>query len=135
MVHTGGKEIVEESKIMRSIIGILLIMGSSACWSRGEPVIDPAVEVAREDLAKRLQIPVEEITVVSQTEKDWPDRSMGCPRKDMNYAQVLTNGSELILAAGGRQYSYHQGGSRPYFYCANPAKKSGVPIGTPRADT
>jgi hypothetical protein len=105
---------------MRWNIGVLVFMCATTSWSGTD-----SVEAAQEDLAGRLQISVEQITVVSQTEKSWPDKSLGCPRKGMSYAQVLSNGSELILEAAGRKYAYHSGPRRPYFYCANPDRVGG----------
>ncbi|WP_143465887.1 hypothetical protein [Kribbella sp. ALI-6-A] len=79
-----------------------------------------AVEQAKADLAGRLGVPVEQVTVVSTEEVTWPDSSLGCPQPGMNYAQVLTEGTRTILSADGRQYSYHSGPRRPPFLCENP---------------
>ena len=115
---------------MRWLGGILIVVSSSVSWSGGG---GPA-EAARQDLAKRLQIPVAQVTVLSETEKDWPDASVGCPREGMVYAQVITNGSQLVLEVAGRSYFYHARAGRAYFYCDQRAKKSGAPSRTPRDD-
>ena len=104
-------------------------MSASTGWSGG----DTRVEVARQDLAERLNVPTDQVTVVSQIEKDWPDASLGCPRKGMMYAQVISNGSQLVLDVAGRHYFYHSGAGKPFFYCAAPAR--GAQIGTPRRNT
>jgi hypothetical protein len=75
------------------------------------------VEQARTDLAERLGVPVDEITVVSHEEVTWPDSSLGCPQPGMHYAQVLTNGTRTVLTAAGKHYNYHAGGTRPPFLC------------------
>ena len=80
------------------------------------------VRAARLDLAGRLDISVDEIAVVSVTEVTWRDGSIGCPRPDMAYKQVLVNGSRIVLRAGGTDYHYHVGGGRGPFYCAEPAE-------------
>jgi hypothetical protein len=89
-----------------------------------EPSVSTApsgpVEQAKTDLAGRLGVPVEQVSVVSTEEVTWPDSSLGCPQPGMNYAQVLTEGTRTILSAGGRQYSYHSGPRRPPFLCENP---------------
>ena len=115
---------------MRWFAGLLVIMYATGCWAG----CDPRVEAARKDLATRLEIPLAEVSIKSQTEKTWPDGSLGCPRKGMMYPQVITNGSQLELAVAGRSYFYHSGAGKPYFFCALPAKKSGATIGTPRHD-
>ena len=104
----------------QKLAGGLILMAAASTWAGGDTAVDAAIE----DLAKRLGIPAEQVSVISQTEKTWPDRSMGCPRKGMMYAQVLTDGSELILTAGNKRYAYHSGGGKPYFYCAVPATGS-----------
>jgi hypothetical protein len=106
------------------------MMSASGGWAGGNAAVDAAIE----DLAGRLKVPAGQVAVISQTEITWPDKSLGCPRKGMMYAQVLTNGSELVLEVAEKRYAYHAEGGKPYFYCAVPAKKSGAPSGTPRHD-
>jgi hypothetical protein len=64
-------------------------------------------EQARQALAERLDVPVEDVTVESSEEVTWPDASLGCPNPDMMYAQVLTPGFRIVLVAGGESYTYH----------------------------
>jgi hypothetical protein len=61
-----------------------------------------------------------QVTVVSSSEVTWPDGSLGCPEPGMNYTQALVQGSRIVLEAGGKQYHYHSGGTRPPFLCTNP---------------
>ena len=114
----------------RNLVGVIMVTGSSAGWSGGGNML----EDARLDLATRLQVPVEQVSVISETERTWSDSSLGCPRKGMRYLQVISNGSELVLEVDGRHYHYHSGAGKPYFYCAVPAKKNGAPKGAPRQD-
>ena len=72
------------------------------------------------DLAKRLSVEPAEIAVVSAQEVTWSDGSLGCPEPGMNYAQVLTEGSLIVLESGGRRYEYHSAAGKPPFYCENP---------------
>jgi len=67
------------------------------------------VTLVKEDLAQRLNIPADEIRVVSVKAVDWPDTSLGCPKPNMFYAEVITPGFEIILEAGGQEYTYHTG--------------------------
>jgi hypothetical protein len=78
------------------------------------------VEQAKSDLAGRLGISADEVTLVSAEEVTWRDSALGCPEPGMHYAQVLTNGSRIVLTAGGKQYHYHSGGQRAPFLCENP---------------
>jgi hypothetical protein len=78
----------------------------------------PAAAVT--DLAKRLSIDPADITVVSAEEVTWSDSSLGCPKPGMMYAQVLVEGSRIVLEANGTRYEYHAAGGKPPFYCDTP---------------
>lgn len=77
-----------------------------------------AVQTAIGDLAGRTGADRAEIEVVSVEEVDWPDGSIGCPQPGMVYTQAIVNGMKIVLRHQGIDYAYHQGGSRPVFYCA-----------------
>ena len=47
------------------------------------------------------------VQVISVDATDWSDTSLGCPQPGMFYAQVITPGYLIVLAAGGRQFEYH----------------------------
>lgn len=70
------------------------------------------VQLAKEDLARRLGLGPEEITVVSVEAVEWRDTSLGCPQPGMMYAQVITPGFLVLLEADERQYKYHSGGGQ-----------------------
>jgi hypothetical protein len=74
------------------------------------PSAQQVVQLAKEDLARRLDLPPEAIEVVSVEEVDWPDTSLGCPEPGMMYAQVITPGFQVVLEAEGQMYEYHTGG-------------------------
>jgi len=65
------------------------------------------IERAREDLAQRLGVSVEEIEVQAVEAVEWPDASLGCPQPGMMYAQVITPGYRILLQVGGKTYEYH----------------------------
>jgi len=71
---------------------------------------DYYIEKATSDLATKLNIDSSTIKVVSVTEHDWGDTSLGCPEKGKMYAQVITPGFIIVLTAGGNKYIYHSGG-------------------------
>jgi hypothetical protein len=77
-----------------------------------DPGLRPLVDQARSDLARRLGVDPEAVGVVRANLVEWPDTSLGCPRPGMVYAQVPTDGSQIILSHGGVEYPYHTGGSR-----------------------
>jgi len=68
---------------------------------------EAAILSAKEDLAQRLGVAVEEITVLKVEAVEWPDTSLGCPRPGEMYAQVITPGYRIILEVRGNRYEYH----------------------------
>ena len=65
------------------------------------------VQMAKEDLARRLGLALEVIQLVSVEAVDWSDTSLGCPQPGMMYAQVITPGFLIELEAMGQTYEYH----------------------------
>ena len=65
------------------------------------------VAQAIDALAADLGVAADTVSLVSVETTTWPDASLGCPEPDMAYAQVLTPGNRIVLAADGVQYEYH----------------------------
>jgi hypothetical protein len=65
------------------------------------------------DLAARLDIADDAITVISAERVDWPDTCLGISQPDVPCAEVITYGYRIVLEANGQMYEYHtDGGSR-----------------------
>jgi hypothetical protein len=86
-----------------------------------ERKLAPLTEEAREDLARRLSMPPQSISVLEAVSVVWPDSSAGCPQKGMSYAQVQTPGFRILLTAGGRTYHYHGRDGGPPVLCGRPS--------------
>jgi hypothetical protein len=82
-----------------------------------DPGLQPYIDLAVADLAGRLQREPSEITTRSAVLIVWPDASMGCPQPGMQYAQVQTDGSQIVLELDGVPYDYHAGGDTTPFLC------------------
>lgn len=82
-----------------------------------EAGLDGLVAQAAADLASRLGIGVESISVFSATSMLWPDGSLGCPQPGMEYTQVQVEGAHVVLSADGSKWTYHSGGGRAPFLC------------------
>ena len=65
-----------------------------------------AIERAKQDLAGRLGISGNEIELVSVSEVDFPDGSLGAPVDDEMSAQMISSGWQLTLRAEGKTYDY-----------------------------
>jgi hypothetical protein len=68
------------------------------------------VDQVTQDLAQKLDVDANTITVLSVKPVEWPDASLGCPQPGVMYIQVVTPGYEVRLGANGQDYSYHTGG-------------------------
>lgn len=87
-----------------------------------DPGLQPYIDLAVADLAARQSIDPADITVQAATLEVWSDASLGCPQPGQQYAQVVTDGSLIVLAADGHEFRYHAGGSRTPFLCEAPGK-------------
>ncbi len=87
-----------------------------------EPGLAPLLTQAKEDLAQRLSVPVDQIEVLEARAVVWPDASLGCPQPGMKYKQVPMDGALIRLVVDGQVYEYHSGGSRDPFLCEQPLK-------------
>lgn len=100
----------------------------ATAWSetREYGAVQSLVDLARVNLAQRLGVDAESVTVESITETEFPDTSLGVPEPDQMYAQVLTPGYVIELSVGEKTYEYHASDSRLAF-----ASSGG---GAPRGD-
>lgn len=73
----------------------------------GSGPLPEAVQAAVKDLSRTLNLPAEEIAVLSQEAAQWPDSCLGLATPDEMCLQVITPGWRVILEAGGRQFEYH----------------------------
>ncbi len=63
-------------------------------------------EIARRDLAQRLNMSEPEIAVESVEPVEFPDAALGAPIEDEMSAQVITPGWRIYLKANGKIYEY-----------------------------
>jgi len=64
-------------------------------------------EQARADLARKLGVEKDAVTINFFRPAEWPDASLGCPAEGQMYAQQLTKGFTIELASAGKNYEYH----------------------------
>jgi hypothetical protein len=77
-----------------------------------EDATSDIVAEVRRDLAERVGISPDLVSVVLVAAVEWPDASLGCPQPGMEYAQVITPGFRVVLEAEGEEYVYHTGEDR-----------------------
>ena len=114
--------------MLATILGVAALGACAhAEMTEKSPSFDPA-ELARQDLAKRLTIDIDEITVVAARQVTWSDGSLGCPQPDRMYTQALVPGVLIVLRAGDETFEYHGARGVAPFLCA-PASRIRAPIG------
>ena len=106
--------------ISRKLLGMVTFCWMTGTWAGGG---DTVVEAARQDLARRLKVPLERVEVVSEKPMVWPDSRMGCVRVGVPMDKVTTKGSQLILIAEGQMHYYHARPGETYQYCELPSTK------------
>ena len=89
-----------------------VLFNADAIW-----VLDP--EASPKDLARRAMIAAREAyaeaealphfgpALVAFEPVEWGDASLGCPKPDLMYAQVITPGFRLVFEYEGQQHEYH----------------------------
>lgn len=75
---------------------------------------------AKQDLADRLQLPVDELMLIEIKAVTWTDSSLGCPEPGENYLPALHDGFLLRIEAEGEIYQYHSGVDYVPFLCESP---------------
>lgn len=75
---------------------------------------------AMTELAEKLSIQEDQISLISVQSVVWSDSSLGCPQPDMNYLMVLTEGYRVVLVVDEEPYYYHANKRGYGLFCENP---------------
>ena len=67
---------------------------------------EDAVEKARKDLARRLNVDASTIKEQSVEDDDFPDMALGAAEDGEMSGQMITSGWRIRLGAGGKKYEY-----------------------------
>ncbi len=106
---------------------LVLAAGVGACAATTPPAESPpetsapsmeglgeVAALARKTLSDHLSVSAKEIQIVSINPVEWPDSSLGCPKPDRGYTQVITPGHRAVLQHNGREYGVHMSGKRAF---------------------
>lgn len=66
-----------------------------------------AVNAAVTTLAGELDIPPEDVSVLTVEQIDWRSSALGCPEPGVGYLTVITPGYRVVVEAGGEEYHVH----------------------------
>ena len=67
---------------------------------------ESAIERAKGDLAKRLNVDAAEVKELGVSDKDFPDMSLGAPVNGEMSAQMISSGWRIELGTNGKTYEY-----------------------------
>ena len=67
---------------------------------------ESAVEKAKHDLARRLEVAVSDVKEGGVSDKDFPDMALGAPTDGEMSAQMISSGWQINLEAAGGKYEY-----------------------------
>lgn len=101
------------------------------------PPVEKFVSLSKQDLASRLQIDADKISLVRTEHINWLNSALGCPRPGKMYPQGRVPGYRVWLNAEGKEYLYHTDYQGKLILCpelnpdlpgpATPTPKIGVP--------
>jgi hypothetical protein len=77
-----------------------------------EQAISAPAAIAISTVAKETGAPAEQISIRSEEAVQFSDSSLGCPRPDMAYLQVITPGYKVLAEYGGKVYDVRVSGNR-----------------------
>ena len=144
-------------KLLRAAVSAGLIFGLTACHETGKQVspelpvaeetqtvglgneistapksLSEQIKFAKNELAQRLGIEPESITLSEASQVNWRSGAMGCPKTGMSYTQALVPGSLIFFKVGDEIHAYHvKHGGKP-FYC--PGDRAEQPVFDQGAD-
>ena len=89
-----------------------------------QPELTPAEQAAVSRLAVTLNLPADQISVISTEAVNWPDGCLGIQRPGMMCTEAIVPGFRIILQANGEQYEFrtNESGSQV-------AQVGGAPLG------
>ena len=75
--------------------------------SEGVQALGTAQDAVKKNLASALGMDASRITVVSDTEVEWPDSCLGVAQEGVMCAMIVTPGHLITLQANSLQYEFH----------------------------
>lgn len=90
------------------------------------------IAASQADLAERLDVDPEAVTLAGATPVTWRSGALGCPEPGMSYTQALVPGIWIMMKAGDKVYRYHAARNREPFFC--PDDRAELPFAGGGAD-
>lgn len=87
--------------------------------------VEDITEAAAGYLAEQLDVPREDVSMVSIVSETWPDTSLGCPEPGKMYAQVVTEGYIVTFKVGDGWHEVHVDQALDNIVICKPEQKEG----------
>ena len=91
---------------MTRLAGAALVFLCAAALQQPAMTRADTARLAVQDLAKRLKVPLADISVVSESDQIWPDDTFGCLGRKTLEEPVAVPGYAFTLEVQGRRYVY-----------------------------
>ncbi len=78
------------------------------------------VHSIRDDAGQRLGVDPASVVISTSQPVEWSDASLGCPREQLAYAQVITPGFLIVVEVGGNRLNYHTDANGRFVLCDGP---------------
>lgn len=79
--------------------------------------VQEQIALGRVDLARRLGLEAEAVTLSGATPVNWRSGALGCPEPGMSYTEALVPGTWIIFKVGETVHRYHAALNSEPFYC------------------
>lgn len=85
------------------------------------------IAFSKKDLAQRLDVSFESVTLSGARQVTWRSGALGCPEPGMNYTDALVPGSVIYLQVDNTIHAYHAKFAGKPFYCPRERVEQPVP--------
>jgi hypothetical protein len=107
------------------------VVATTPSADRSQSARDPeqlqrAIDAARNDLAVRLGVAMDSVTVQQATPVTWRSGAIGCPEPGVFYTQALVAGYRIVLRADSQSYTFHAKHDGKPFLC--PQERAEAPL-------
>jgi len=75
------------------------------------------ISFSKQDLAARLDLELDAVTLSGATPVTWRSSALGCPKPDTQYMQSLVPGVLIMLRVDNTAYRYHAAPGLEPFFC------------------
>lgn len=118
-----GKELIKSEKSVTASADISKTLTKKNKLKKTIPKVvltkNDQVGHAKKDLAKRLNLKIIEIDLLTSSPVTWRSSALGCPEPDKRYMQMLVPGMLFVFGANGKHYRYHGEINGLPGYCPN----------------